>query len=111
MRILVVCGAGASSTFVALRLNRAASGAGLPFTASAGSESSLAHDLPASDVILVGPHLQRSLDEIRDLASPLGVRVVLLPDDIFTDGDGSRALALVAAAAPSATGSATAETA
>ncbi|WP_309069196.1 PTS sugar transporter [Microbacterium sp.] len=111
MRILVVCGAGASSTFVALRLRRAASLAGMPLTASAGSESSLADDLRSADVVLVGPHLERSLDEIHALAAPRGARVVLLPDDIFTDGDGSRALALVAAAASSDPESATAETA
>lgn len=111
MRILVVCGAGASSTFVALRLRRAAALAGMPLTASAGSESSLADDLRSTDVVLVGPHLEHSLDEIRALAAPRGVRVVLLPDDIFTDGDGTRALALVSAVVPSATGSATAGTA
>ncbi|WP_203137704.1 PTS sugar transporter subunit IIB [Microbacterium sp. JZ31] len=111
MRILVVCGAGASSTFVALRLRRAAALAGMPLSASAGSASSLADDLRSTDVVLVGPHLERSLDEIHRLAAPRGVRVVLLPDDIFADSDGSRALALVTAAAPSATGSATAETA
>ncbi len=36
MRILVVCGAGASSTFVAQRLRRAAAAAGLDWDAAAG---------------------------------------------------------------------------
>lgn len=108
MRILVVCGAGASSTFVALRLRRAAAAAGVPLVALAGSESSLAVDLDSTDIVLVGPHLERSLDEIRSLAKPRGVRVELLPDDIFTDGDGSRALALVTSGASSDRGPATA---
>lgn len=103
-----MCGAGASSTFVALRLRRAAASAGIDLTAIAGSAPSLATDLDTADVVMVGPHLERSLDEIRAFARPRGVRVVLLPDDIFTDGDGSRALAL-AVAAPSDVDSAPAE--
>ncbi len=93
----MVCGAGASSTFVAMRVRRAAAAAGLPLTAFAGAEASLPIDLDSADVVLVGPHLERSLDEIRTLAAPRGVRVALLPDDIFTDLDGDRALALARA--------------
>ncbi len=41
MRILVVCGAGASSTFVAQRLRTAAAAAGLDWDAGAGVESTV----------------------------------------------------------------------
>ncbi|GAA2949618.1 hypothetical protein GCM10010458_39310 [Microbacterium luteolum] len=88
MRILVVCGAGASSTFVAQRLRRAATNAGLDWDASAGME----HSVSASDhdLILVGPHLADRLDAIRDHAhSPVAV----LPDDVFADHDGALTLA------------------
>ncbi|MBO9626758.1 MAG: hypothetical protein J7484_10325, partial [Microbacterium sp.] len=40
MKILVVCGAGASSTFVAQRLRRAAEAHGLTWETSAGMERS-----------------------------------------------------------------------
>ncbi|WP_091226196.1 PTS sugar transporter subunit IIB [Microbacterium sp. 3J1] len=89
MRILVVCGAGASSTFVAQRLRRAASDAGLDWDAAAGMESSVSgadHDL-----ILVGPHLADRLEAIRG-AVPIPVAV--LPEDVFADRDGTRTLAL-----------------
>lgn len=99
MRILVVCGAGASSTFVALRLRRAAQAAGLEYAAFAGTEQSLPIDLDTADVVLLGPHLAHSLDEVRALAAPRGVAVGVLPDDIFTDLDGARALALARAVA------------
>lgn len=98
MRILVVCGAGASSTFVAQRVRRAAQAAGREVSAVAGTEASLPIDLDAADVVLVGPHLHESLDRIRREASPRGARVVLLPSDAFADLDGSRVLALVDAA-------------
>ncbi|WOF24137.1 PTS sugar transporter [Microbacterium betulae] len=97
MRILVVCGAGASSTFVAHRVNRAAGAAGLAYTAFAGTQLSLPIDLDSADIVLVGPHLTTSLDAIRAAATPRGVAVVPLPDDVFTDTDGTRVLALVRA--------------
>ncbi|WP_438353585.1 PTS sugar transporter subunit IIB [Microbacterium sp. CJ88] len=95
MRILVVCGAGASSTFVAQRVRHAAQGQGLPYTAFAGTELSLPIDLDAADVVLVGPHLAHALTRIERDAAQRGTTVVLLPPDIFTDLDGTRTLALV----------------
>lgn len=89
MRILVVCGAGASSTFVAQRLRRAATAAGLEWEATAGMESSAAGS--DHDLVLVGPHLSDRLDAIRAGAH---ARVAVLPADVFADLDGSRTLEL-----------------
>jgi PTS system cellobiose-specific IIB component len=95
MRILVVCGAGASSTFVAQRVRHAAHARGRELSAVAGTEQSLPIDLDAADVVLVGPHLEHALDRIRREAAPRGARVVLLPTDVFSDLNGERTLALV----------------
>jgi PTS system cellobiose-specific IIB component len=95
MRILVVCGAGASSTFVAQRVRHAAHDQGLAYTAFAGTEQSLPIDLDAADVVLVGPHLAHALERIERDAAARGTTVVLLPPDVFADTDGSRTLALV----------------
>lgn len=95
MRILVVCGAGASSTFVAQRVRHAAHDQGLPYSAFAGTEQSLPIDLDAADVVLVGPHLAHALDRIERDATARGTTVVLLPADIFLDLDGTRTLQLV----------------
>jgi PTS system cellobiose-specific IIB component len=89
MRILVVCGAGASSTFVAQRLRTAANAAGLDWDASAGIETSVADG--RHDLVLVGPHLGDRIDEIRRSAD---APVAVLPDDIFADRDGTRTLLL-----------------
>lgn len=95
MRILVVCGAGASSTFVAQRVRHAAQDRGLGYTAVAGTEQSLPIDLDAADVILVGPHLSHALARIEQAAAERGTTVVLLPPDVFTDLDGTRTLELI----------------
>lgn len=98
MRILVVCGAGASSTFVAQRVRHAAHDQGFPYSAFAGTERSLPIDLDGADVVLVGPHLAHALERIARDAAERGTTVVLLPADIFTDLDGTRTLDLVHAA-------------
>lgn len=99
MKILVVCGAGASSTFVALRVRRAAHERGLPFAAVAGTTASVEIDLDSADVILVGPHLADERPRIERSAAAHGAKVVVLPEDVFTDLTGERTLDLVLAAA------------
>ncbi len=98
MRILVVCGAGASSTFVAQRLRRAASAAGLDWDTSAGTEQTISTAF--ADLVLVGPHLADRLDAIRSASS---APVAVLPDDVFADHDGVRTLAAARASLPSST--------
>lgn len=88
MRILVVCGAGASSTFVARRLRHAAAAAGLDWDASAGVEGSV----PSAGHDLAGPHLADRLDALR---ARTRVPVAVLPADVFSDHDGERTLSFV----------------
>lgn len=92
MKILVICGAGASSTFVAQRLRRAAEDAGLDWETSAGTAQAVTES--SADLILVGPHLK---DRAADLQEVLPMPVAVLPDDVFSDRDGRRTLALVRA--------------
>jgi cellobiose PTS system EIIB component len=94
MKILVVCGAGASSTFVAHRMRRTAEERGLDLQVSAGSESDLAFGLAGIDALLIGPHLAGLYDDVREHADQAGVAVVLLPATIFTERDGAEALDL-----------------
>lgn len=98
MRILVICGAGASSTFVAQRLRSAAVRSGVPLEVAAGTEDTLAGITEPVDIVLVGPHLESAFDRVRALASVAGSIAVLLPSDAFEDRDGSRILQLVTAA-------------
>jgi cellobiose PTS system EIIB component len=98
MRILVVCGAGASSTFVAMRINSAARARKLAYLATATNEAALADRVEASDLVLLGPHLAPHLEQIKGLAAPHGVNVVLLDADVFADLDGTRTVARIEAA-------------
>ncbi|MRH28946.1 PTS sugar transporter [Microbacterium sp. SYP-A9085] len=110
MRIIVMCAAGASSTFVAQRLRTAIAADGGSDTARAASLSSLPACLDDADVLLLGPHLSGHAAQLGQDAARRGVRVAVLPEDIFTDRDGHRALAIAAAATAPSTAAATAPT-
>jgi PTS system cellobiose-specific IIB component len=93
MEILVICGAGASSTFVALRLRRSAAARGLDVSARAGSVELLASDIAGADLVLVGPHLADRLEDIREAArAAADVPVALLPESAVTSTNGDLAL-------------------
>jgi len=98
MRILVVCGAGASSTFVAQRINRVARARKLAYEAIATNEAALADGIASSDLVLLGPHLAARLEQVTVLAATHGVTVVLLDADVFSDLDGTRTVARIEAA-------------
>ncbi len=98
MRILVVCGAGASSTFVAVKLRNAASARGADVSVTAGSISQLDSlagiDLAGVDVVLVGAHLEAAVPGLKQRASAAGVGVAVLPPVSPAALDGGLALDL-----------------
>lgn len=102
MRILIVCGAGASSTFVALRVRKTAAARGLEVSVAAGSDADLSSALGGIDVLLVGPHLEDRLAGIRAQMDAHGVALGLLPATIFQERDGAVALDLALEAAGTA---------
>jgi PTS system cellobiose-specific IIB component len=99
MKILVVCGAGASSTFVAQRVRKAAQNRALEISAQACPLSSLDAEIAGADVVLLGSHLVSQLDSIRSTAQPHGVAVVAMPASVFTSPAGDEALDLALSAA------------
>ncbi|WP_026482337.1 PTS sugar transporter subunit IIB [Agromyces subbeticus] len=99
MRILVACGAGASSTFVAVRIRRAAEARGLTVQTRATGESQLDAALRDTDVLLVGAHLGARLESVRERAAAASVAVVVLPAAAASsDADQLLDLALAAGA-------------
>lgn len=99
MKILVVCGAGASSTFVAQRVRKAANSRSIDVSAQACPLSTLDSQLAGADVILLGPHLTAQLDSIRSSARSHGIAVTVMPDSVFSSPRGDEALDLALSAA------------
>jgi len=100
MRIVVVCGAGASSTFVAVKLRSAARARGAAVDVEPGSASQL-ESLAGIDVVLVGAHLEAAVPALRERAAATGTAVAVLPpvSPAALDGDSALDLALNAKAA------------
>ncbi|SKA91208.1 PTS system, cellobiose-specific IIB component [Agreia bicolorata] len=94
-RVLVVCGAGASSTFLAHRIRAAARGREIDVSVSASSTEGLDERIGEIDVLLVGPHLAAQFDELSRLAAAAGAASALLPDTIFGARGEETALDLV----------------
>ena len=93
MKIIGVCGAGASSTFGAGKLRSAAAARGLQVQVAAGSASQL-DSLAAVDVVLVGAHLESVVPALRAWAAATGTAVAVLPPVSPAALDGALALDL-----------------
>ncbi|MCU1596644.1 MAG: cellobiose system component [Actinomycetota bacterium] len=90
--ILVVCGAGASSTFLASRMRSLADQRGLQVTARAASNFDVESRLPGARVLLVGPHLASTFPELQAAAAAHSVRAALLASSAFGPSGAAEAL-------------------
>lgn len=102
LRVLVICGAGASSTFVSLWMRAAAAARGHRVIVTASSTSALADDAVGADVVLVGPHLADQYDAIAEELARIRVAAALLPESVIRDRAGDAALDIALAAADDA---------
>jgi PTS system cellobiose-specific IIB component len=92
--ILIVCGAGASSTFLASRMRAIAASRGESVTVQAASDDDIDTRLPSADVLLVGSHLSSSFDTLRARAAGFGVPAGLLAATTFGPGGAEAAYEL-----------------
>ena len=83
MRILVVCGAGASSTFLVHWMRRVAESRGLDLAVDAGSQDDLAGRLTGLDAVLVGAHLAEAFPQLHGAATAAGVTSAPTTDAAF----------------------------
>lgn len=94
--VVIVCGAGASSTFLAHKMNRSAKVGKLAVTTQAATQQDYLLRLRPGAVLLVGPQLGAAYDEIKARATELEAHVALLPETIFGPGGAEEALRIVA---------------
>lgn len=94
-RILLVCGMGMSSGFLATSARKAAKKAGKDYKIEARSETEAIQFLPSIDGLLVGPHYASKMDKFRKEAKPLNVPVELIPDDIYGSLNGEKLIQLI----------------
>ena len=92
LRVLLVCGSGASSGFMAANIRKAAVSRGLTISVNARSESEIENYIDEIDCLMVGPHLAYLLDETKDLIGDADVKVALMKPEYYATLSGEKAL-------------------
>lgn len=88
MEILIVCGGGASSSFIAQNVYRAGKAQGLDLNVEAISETELEDYVYDRDVILIGPHLKYLEENLAEVISAEGVPYEFISDANYAKMDG-----------------------
>lgn len=92
IRVLLVCGSGASSGFMAANIRKAAAARGLNLSVTARSESEIENYVDEIDVLMVGPHLAYIVDEVDDYVGDRPIAVILMSPDYYSTLDGDLAV-------------------
>ena len=92
IRILLVCGSGASSGFMAANIRKAAAERGLNVTVTARGESEIENYVDEIDVLMVGPHLAYIMDEVDDYIGDRPIAVMLMKPEYYATLNGKAAV-------------------
>lgn len=94
-KILLCCGAGMSSGFLASAATKSAMSQGLDYDITAKSQSVALDELPDYDLLLLGPHFQAHLDEFKETARDMDcdTPIAVIPKEIYGNVDGASLVA------------------
>lgn len=89
-RILLACGIGASTGFMAANMRKVAKEKGLECTIKAVSKSEIMDYADKIDILLLGPHFASEVPGIQEQVAPFGVKVMAIDADYYAalDGEG-----------------------
>ena len=87
--VLLVCGSGASSGFMAANMRKAASARGIEITVNARSESTVEDYVDEIDCLMIGPHLAQEMEE---RCEGYDVKVAVIEKDAYAHLNGDKAL-------------------
>ena len=94
LSILLCCGAGMSSGFLAQRARHAAKKRKLDVQVEARSHSDIASYLSSIDILMVGPHYAGELSKYEKMAEPYNIPVCVIPQDMYAQLKGDELLEL-----------------
>lgn len=90
--VLLVCGTGASSGFMAKNIRNAAKARGVDVSVKARSDSEVEEYIEEIDLLMVGPHLKYILGDLEEIADPFDVPVRIIDEDAYGSLDGEAVL-------------------
>lgn len=92
LNVLLVCGSGASSGFMATNMRTPTVARGVEMDIKARSESEIENYVDEIDALMVGPHLAYILDEVEEYIGDNDVKVILMKPEYYSTLDGDKAL-------------------
>ena len=93
LKVVLCCGSGASSGFMAQSIKRAAKKRGLEMEVTARSETLLESFLDQTDIVLIAPHLAAESELISKRCQP--VPAVVIDRMVYGTLDGEKALEMI----------------
>jgi PTS system cellobiose-specific IIB component len=92
LNVLLVCGSGASSGFMAANIRKAAAAKKVEINIKARGESEIENYIDEIDALMVGPHLAYIMDEIEEYTGGKAVKVILMKPEYYSTLNGDMAL-------------------
>ncbi|WP_238917139.1 PTS sugar transporter subunit IIB [Clostridium sp. YIM B02555] len=92
LNVLLVCGSGASSGFMAANMRKSAKEKEIDITITARSEAEIDNYVDEIDALMIGPHLAYLLDEIDEILDGTQVKAILMKPEYYSTLDGNKAL-------------------
>ena len=96
--VLLVCGSGASSGFMAANIRKAAKARGLEITVNARSEATVEDYVDDIDCLVIGPHLASIKEDMEEICEGHDIKVLICDRDAYAHLNGDRALDQILAA-------------
>jgi len=92
LRVLLVCGSGASSGFMAANIRKAAAKRGIDMTVTARSEAEIENYIDEIDCLMVGPHLAYLVEELDEMYADKDIKFALMKPEYYATLNGEKAL-------------------
>lgn len=90
--VLLVCGSGASSGFMAANIRKAASTRGITMSVTARSESEILNYVEDINCLLVGPHLASNFDAILEDIDGYDIKCAIISKECYSKLNGDMAV-------------------
>lgn len=91
-KILLACGAGASSGFIAQQMRKAAKKRKIDVSIKAVSDTEILDHIEDVRVLLLGPHLAHKIKDVETSVEGKGVTVLLIDKEHYATLDGAGVL-------------------
>ena len=92
LRVLLICGSGASSGFMAAAVRKAASKRGMEISVTARSEAEIENYIEDIDCLIVGPHLAYILDDVNKIVGDRDIKVTMVKSQDYAIFNGENVL-------------------